>query len=124
MHKDLEQGYIPSCFECQQNKSRTTHPVGPLHPLPIPNEHCKSITMDFIGPLPVDEGYNCLLTVTDHLNSEYCFISTTTNITAENTALLFFNNWYCENGLPLSIISDHDKLFTSHFGLTFPCLQK
>jgi len=36
-------------------------------------------------------------------------------ITAENLALLFFNNWYCENGLPQDIVSDCDKLFISIF---------
>jgi chromodomain-containing protein len=28
---------------------------------------------------------------------------------------LFFDKWYCENGLPLEIISDRDKLFVSCF---------
>jgi hypothetical protein len=65
MRKDLEEGYVPSCMECQQNKSRTTRPVGPLHPLPVPDERCESIAMDFIGPLLVDDGYNSLLTITD-----------------------------------------------------------
>jgi len=66
-------------------------------------------------PLTIDEGFNCLLTITDRLNSNYRFIPTTTDATAEQTALLFFNQWYCENGLPLTIISDQDKLFTSRF---------
>jgi hypothetical protein len=30
-------------------------------------------------------------------------------------AAVFFSNWYCENGLPLEIISDRDKLFVSQF---------
>jgi hypothetical protein len=29
--------------------------------------------------------------------------------------VIFFNEWYCENGLPLEIVSDHDKLFISKF---------
>ena len=33
MRKDLEEKYIPGCQECQRNKSSTTKPVGPLHPL-------------------------------------------------------------------------------------------
>jgi transposase InsO family protein len=37
------------------------------------------------------------------------------NMNARETANLFFNNWYCKNGLPLSIVSDRDKLFTSKF---------
>ena|SRR6266478_5409360 len=28
------------------------------------------------------------------------------NLTAEKLAIIFFNEWYCENGLPLEIISD------------------
>jgi transposase InsO family protein len=36
-------------------------------------------------------------------------------ITAEEFTVLFFNHWYCENSLPLHIVSDHDKLFTSRF---------
>ena len=115
MRKDLEEGYVPSCTECQRHKSRTSRPLGPLHPLPVPDERCDSVAMDFIGPLPNDNGFNCLLTVTDRLNSDYRFIPTTTHASAEDTATLFFNNWYCENGLPLSIISDRDKLFTSRF---------
>jgi hypothetical protein len=36
-------------------------------------------------------------------------------MTAKELALSFFTNWYCENGLALDIISDHDKLFVSRF---------
>ena len=39
----------------------------------------------------------------------------TINISAEKLADLFFDKWYCENGLPLEIISDRDKLFLSKF---------
>ena len=37
------------------------------------------------------------------------------DITAEDLASIFFNRWYCENGLPMDIISDRDKLFLSKF---------
>jgi hypothetical protein len=42
-------------------------------------------------------------------------IPTHTKLTAPELALLFFDKWYCKNGLPLHIISDHDKLFVSTF---------
>lgn len=29
--------------------------------------------------------------------------------------MVFFDEWYCENGLPLEIVSDHEKLFISKF---------
>ena len=71
--------------------------------------------MDFVGPLPVDEGYDCILTMTDRLGADIRIIPTHCNITMENLAVLFFNHWYCKNGLLLNIVSDHDKLFISKF---------
>src|SRR5271168_2128338 len=38
-----------------------------------------------------------------------------TSLTARELAILFFDHWYCENGLPNDIISDRDKLFMSAF---------
>lgn len=70
MRWDLEQSFILGCISCQCNKSSTMKPAGPLHPLPIPDERGNSIAMDFIRPLPEDEGYNCLLTITDQIGSD------------------------------------------------------
>jgi hypothetical protein len=71
--------------------------------------------MDFIGPLPLDEGYDCILLMTNRLGSDIWIIPTRLDITAEDLALLLFNNWYCKNGLPKDIISDCNKLFVSKF---------
>ena len=34
---------------------------------------------------------------------------------AKELTQIFFDNWYCDNGLPLDIISNRDKLFVSKF---------
>ena len=115
MRKDLESGYIPSCIECSRNKSSTSKPSGPLHPLPVPDDRCQSISMDFIGPLPLDQNHNCILTITDRLGSDIRIIPTSTTLSAKELAVLFFDQWYCENGLPTDIVSDRDKLFMSAF---------
>ncbi|TFY53312.1 hypothetical protein EVJ58_g9520 [Rhodofomes roseus] len=115
MRRDLENAYVPSCGPCQRNKGPTSKHTGPLHPLPVPNERGDSIAMDFIGELPDDQGYNCILTMTDRLHSDVRAVPTRTDITAEQLAVLFFDNWVCENGLPSDIISDRDKLFMSAF---------
>ena len=44
--------YVNECPTCQQNKVEHTHPVGLLHPLPIPAQKWESISMDFITGLP------------------------------------------------------------------------
>jgi hypothetical protein len=115
MRRDLELAYIPACPDCQRNKPSTTKPMGPLHPLPIPDQRGDSVAIDFIGPLPEDEGFNCIVTFTDRLNSDIRIVPTCTDITAEDLAVVFFDEWYCENGLPLEIVSDRDKLFLSNF---------
>jgi hypothetical protein len=115
MRRDLEKAYIPSCSECLRNKSTTSKPSGPLHPLPIPNERGDSVAIDFIGPLPMDDHFDCILSMMDRLGSDIQIIPTHIDITVEDLALLFFNHWYCKNGLPKDIISDCDKLFVSKF---------
>jgi hypothetical protein len=71
--------------------------------------------MDFIGPLPINEGYDCILTITDCLGADIRIVPTKTTITAKDLAIIFFNTWYCENGLPNDIVCDHDKIFVSRF---------
>jgi RNase H-like domain found in reverse transcriptase/Integrase zinc binding domain len=115
MQHDLEQTYIPSCTDCLQNKSPTTCPPGLLHPLPVPDQRSSSIAMDFIGPLPTDEGYDGILMITDRLGADIQIVPTKTTITAEDLAIIFFNTWYCENGLQNDIVCDCDKIFVSHF---------
>lgn len=115
MRRDLESAYVPSCVDCQRNKSSTTKPIGPLHPLPVPDGRCNSVAMDFIGPLPPDEGHDCILTLTDRLGSEVQLVPCSTSQTADELASTFFTNWYCKHGLPLEIICDRDKLFISQF---------
>jgi hypothetical protein len=70
MRRDLEEAYIPSCEACQRNKSCTTKVVGPLHPLPVPDQRGDSVAINFIGPLPEDEGYDCILTMSDRLGEQ------------------------------------------------------
>ena len=119
MQCDLKTAYIPSCTDCctdcQQNKGSTTKPAGPLHPLPIPDSCCNSVAIDFIGPLPMDQGFDTIITFTDWLGSDIQIIPSISTLTTEELADIFFDRWYCENGLPLDIILDHDKLFMSFF---------
>ena len=107
--------YILGCEDCQRNKSRTTKAPGPLHPLPVPPGRGNSVVIDFVGPLLKDDGFDYLMTVTCRLNSDICLIPCNTNLSAEEAADLFFRYWYCENGLPLEIMADRDKLWTLQF---------
>ena len=115
MRKELESAYVPGCVECQRNKSATSKPIGPLHPLPVPDACGDSVAIDFIGPLPVDEGFDMIITLTDRLGADIRILPCHSTSSAEDVARIFFDNWYCDNGLPLDIVSDRDKLFVSKF---------
>ena len=89
MRKDLEEAYIPSCEDCQCNKGPTRKPSGPLHPLPVPDARFDSVAIDFIGPLPLDDGFDTIITMTDRLGADIRIIPSHTTISVEQFALLF-----------------------------------
>ncbi|KAJ2928059.1 hypothetical protein H1R20_g9033, partial [Candolleomyces eurysporus] len=122
MRRDLKMGYIAGCEACQRNKSPTVRPSGPLHSLPVPDSRFASIAIDFVGPLPVDKGFDFVVTMTDCLRADIKLVPCKSTITAPEFAEIFFDNWYCDNGLPLEIVSDRDKLFTSLFWKTLHTL--
>jgi hypothetical protein len=66
MKQDVEQ-YVKGCTVCQANKVNTRLlkpslvPITPEHTLPF-----QTIAMDFITKLPISEGYDMILTITNH----------------------------------------------------------
>lgn len=115
VQKELKDIYIPACKDCQQNKAPIKRLSSSLRPLLVSDGCCESVAIDFIGSLPLDNGYNCIVTLTCCLNSDIHLIPAHTDLSAESFAKLFFYEWYCDNGLSLDIVSDCDKLFISHF---------
>jgi hypothetical protein len=89
--------------------------VGPLHPLPVPDKRFHTVAIDFVGPLPEEQGYNHILTMTDQLGADVWLVACKKNLTTRELANIFFDNWFCENGLPKEIVSDRDVLFLSKF---------
>lgn len=89
MRRDLVKAYIPSCMECQRNKSSTRKPVGPLHPLPIPERRFGSVTLDFVGPLPIDDGYDAFCSMTCRAGAEVRISPCRTTQTGEDFAEIF-----------------------------------
>ncbi len=73
------------------------------------------MAIDFVGPLPEDQGFNSIVTMMDRLGADIHIAPLNTNITAEKFVQVFFDQWYCENGLPRDIVSDRDHLFISKF---------
>lgn len=116
MRRQLEGAYVPGCDVCQQNKSATAKPAGPLHPLPVSDQRFDSVAIDFVGPLPEEEGFNGIMTMTNRLGAaDMQIVPVRMDMDAKRYTAVFFEKWFCENRLPLEIVSDRDKLFTSKF---------
>jgi hypothetical protein len=75
--------------------------------------------MDFVEGLPSLGSANAILVVVDKFSKFAHFIPLRHPFTAESVAKLFLDNVYRLHGMPLSIISDRDRVFISKFWQTY-----
>jgi len=109
------QDHIRACATCQRYKSEHLHPAGLLLPLPIPTVVWTDVGLDFIEELPRVGDKYVILTVVDRF-SKYChFIPLAHPYTAESVARAFFAEIVRLHGVPQSMVSDRDSIFTSAF---------
>ncbi|KAM9973422.1 hypothetical protein ACTFIW_010511 [Dictyostelium discoideum] len=104
--------YVLSCVECQKSRlEQDKH--GQLQNLQIPAKPWDDISMDFLN-LPITiNGNDCALVIVCRLSKMVKIIPCKRTTTAAEVAELFWKKIVCVFGLPLSIVSDNDKLFTS-----------
>jgi hypothetical protein len=109
------QDFVRTCATCQRNKSEHLHPTGLLLPLPVPQAVWSDIGLDFIEALPRVGGKSVILTVVDRF-SKYChFIPLSHPYSDESVAQAFFGEIVRLHGIPQSMVSDRDSVFTSAF---------
>ncbi|KAJ4814811.1 polyprotein [Rhynchospora pubera] len=113
--KETVKEVVKNCEVCQLNKGEHVATPGLLQPIPIPNEAWQGISMDFITNLPKSEGKTVVLVVVDRFTKYAHFLGLHHPYTAKEVAQLFLNQIYKLHGLPLTIITDRDPLFTSKF---------
>lgn len=114
---DVE-NFVKQCQVCQQAKHEHCRLPGLLAPLPIPKEAWQDISMDFIEGLPRSDGYNAILVVVDRFTKYANFIPLRHPFTASQVAHLVDKTVFKTHGIPRSIVSDRDRLFTSKFWTT------
>jgi len=111
----LVMDFIRNCEVCQRNKTEHLRPGGLLQPLDIPSVVWADIAIDFIEALPRVNGKTVILTVVDRFSKFAHFIPLSHPYTAASVARVFFQEIVRLHGLPSSIVSDRDPVFTSAF---------
>jgi hypothetical protein len=110
--------YVKGCAECQRHKVNTRPTKAPLQPIYPKLEAApfETVALDFIVKLPVSQGYDSILTITNQgCTKAAIFVPCNEDITAEETAALYIKHVFAHFGLPTKIISDRDPRFMSKF---------
>ena len=112
--------YVKGCADCQWNKINNQARRAPLSPIFAKEDALpfKTVAMDFIVKLPLSDGYNSVLTVTDHdCTKAVILIPCNESITAEGVAKLYLEHVFKCVGLPNTFIHDRDTRFMSSFAV-------
>jgi hypothetical protein len=92
------------------------HPVGLLHPLPIPEWKWEVVTMDFITKFPrTAKQHDSIMAVVDKLTKVSHFIPVKSTHKASNIVEIYMREIIKLHGVPKTIVSDRDSKFTSNF---------
>ncbi|GJW03558.1 putative reverse transcriptase domain-containing protein [Tanacetum coccineum] len=88
----------------------------------IPEWKWEKVTMDFVSGLPrTPSGYDSIWVIVDRLTKSAHFLPMKKTDGIEKLAQLYLKEIVCRHGVPVSVISDRDSLFTSRFWVS---LQK
>ena len=101
---------VRACLACQAQKSRTTQPVGKLHPAPLFFPFF-SLSIDLVGPLVRSiKGNRFLLTVCEPF-SGYLEAFPIRSSDTRTIARILVNEIFCRYGIPHRIYSDNAQQF-------------
>nr|GEU41241.1 putative reverse transcriptase domain-containing protein [Tanacetum cinerariifolium] len=112
--------YVSKCLTCARVKDEHQRPSGLLVQPAIPEWKWDNITMDFITKLPKSpQGFDTMWVIMDRLTKLTYFLPIREDDPLDKLARLYLNRLVARHGIPVSIICDHDRRFTSNFWRLF-----
>ena len=116
--------YIKECVLCQQNKSSRHAKYGQIKFATIPESPWKDVTMDFVVKLPMskdpvsNDEYDSIMVIVDKLTKYAIMIPFKETYKANQLGFILLDRLIRDHGIPESITSDRDRLFTSSYWRT------
>ena len=108
--------YVSKCLTCSRVKAEYQKPSGLLTQPEFPMWKWERITMDFITKLPkTSSGYDTIWVIVDRLTKSAHFLQIKETDEMNTLAQIYLKEIVSRHGVPISIISDRDSRFTSHF---------
>jgi len=115
LKRDVAQ-FVYSCLICQKSKAENQKPAGLMTPLDMPEWKWDSISMDFVTSLPnTPKGNDVIWVVVDRLTKLAHFILINITFPVAQLAEIYIRDTVKLHGVPSSIVSDRDPMFTSRF---------
>nr|GEY20735.1 putative reverse transcriptase domain-containing protein [Tanacetum cinerariifolium] len=112
--------YKSKCLTYARVKAEHQRPSGLLVQPVIPEWKWDNITMDFITKLPKSpQGFDTIWVIVDRLTKLAHFLPIRENDPLDKLARLYLNRIVARHRIPVSIICDCDRRFTSNFWRSF-----
>nr|GEX99003.1 putative reverse transcriptase domain-containing protein [Tanacetum cinerariifolium] len=111
--------YVSKCFTCAKVKAEHKRPSGLLQQPEIPEWKWDTITMDLITKLPRSRsGHDAIWVIVDRLTKSAHFLAIHEDSSTKMLARLYIDVIVARYRVPVLIILDRDRRFTSHFWQT------
>ncbi|CAF2961342.1 unnamed protein product [Rotaria sp. Silwood2] len=112
MYKDIEQ-HILSCLNCRKNKPSRRKPDGHLQSIEPPRGVWERLAMDYVGPVPQSKSGKKYIIVLTDLFSKFVVTKAVYDNTSTTAARFLLYDVFMIYGVPLEIITDNGRHFTS-----------
>ena len=108
--------YVSKCLTYARVKIEYQKPSGLLQQPELPMWKWENISMDFITGLPkTPTGCDTIWVIVDRLTESAHFLAIKDSDKMERLTRIYMKEVVSRHGVPVSIISDRDSRFTSHF---------
>ena len=112
--------FVRQCLTCQRVKAEHQKPAGLLQPLEVVEWKWEHVTMDFVTHFPrTQRRHDTVWVLVDWLTKSAHFLAMQMTFTLEEFYRLYIREIVLLHGVSVSIVSDRDPRFTTHFGKSF-----